>query len=295
MKFYKTDLEKELLIARIKRYPSLLQIFRTKKDVTNQVKEDIQMRVNGEIENFITIFITGNQGSLKSSIGQEIAKEHDPTFNVNRICFTYGEFRDKLEISKPKQWMLLDEQVFQSGIGSGRLIQGIQTLIEILRARQNSLVVISPEKKYFPENIFTYTIETIDRSILGTCKDNNKLHEIRTCQHKAHKNIQATVRSAIKKDMSYIGFYTQPINWNTKLWREYYIRKMIFIKSALKEDFKKLDYQKVAEKTLQEPNIEDYKTSKQLMLLLEQTYPNLAIAEKNLIIEAIKLERKRRG
>jgi intein/homing endonuclease len=60
--FYKTELERELLIAKIKKHPSLYEVFRKKKDLTPQTNEDIQIRINGEIENFVTIFVTGNQG-----------------------------------------------------------------------------------------------------------------------------------------------------------------------------------------------------------------------------------------
>ena len=47
MRFYKTSLDKELLIAKIKKNPSLLQIFKKRKDITKQINEDIKLRMQG--------------------------------------------------------------------------------------------------------------------------------------------------------------------------------------------------------------------------------------------------------
>jgi len=295
MKFYKTPMEYELLIAKVKKNPSLLEIFRQKKDITTQVKQDIQLRMHGEIENFATIFITGTQGSFKSSLGITIAEENDPTgFAPDRICFTYQEFENKIRNSKPREWIMLDEEIFQHGIGAGRIINSIQTFIETLRQRQNSMIIISPEGKYFPEEIFTYTLETIDRSIIGKCKEKKKPHEIRTCPHKPHTNIKATIRAGIKKDNTYIGFYTTPIKWNNPLWKEYQKKKNQFLNTVIKQHFTKIDYEKIAKKILENPETKKYRTTKQLKLLLEKKHPNLTIGEKELIIEEIKIQRRKK-
>ena len=291
--FYKTELERELLIAKIKRYPSLYEVFRKKKELTKQTDDDIRIRINGEIENFVTIFVCGSQGTQKSSIAQELAIKNDPTFTAHRICFTYQEFKEKLEKSKSREWFILDEQVFLHGTGSTRIIESIQTLIETLRQRQNSLIVISPEKKYFPEGIFTYTLETLDRNILGKCVKNNKLHEIRSCDCKPHTDINATVRSVIKKDGEYIAFYITKIKWNNPVWKEYYKRKILFNAIILKEDFQKIDYQKIALTILEDPEVESYQTKKQLMLYLEQKHPNYAVGEKELIIAQLQILRNK--
>jgi hypothetical protein len=218
--------------------------------------------------------------------------EHDPTFNVDRICQTYQEFKEQLEKSQPKQWFILDEQLFIHGIGSGRIIDSIQTLIETLRQRQNSMIIISPEKKYFPEDLFTYTIETIDRSIIGECPEKKERHDIRTCEHKPHTNIKATVRTAIKRDKEYIGFYIKEINWNNKIWQEYYKKKILFNQTILKEDFQKIDYKQIAINIANNPKSIPYKTSRQIMLYLEKNYPNLSVGEKGLLVEELKIRRR---
>lgn len=265
-----------------------------KKIEPNKKGQVYDLSIEGQHQYLANGLISHN--SWKSSTGQQIAIENDDTiFDANKICFTYQEFRDKFEQSKPKEWFIMDEQVFLHGTGSGRIVESIQTLIETLRQRQNSMIIISPESKYFPENIFTYVMETIDRSILGKCKHNQELHEIRTCPHRPHTDINANVRLAVKKDNSYIGFYITPIAWNTPLWKEYYKRKIEFNTKVLTENFQKVDYEKLAQNIIRIPNSKEYKTSKQLMLLLEQAYPNLSVGEKNLVIEAIKIERKKQN
>jgi hypothetical protein len=291
-KFYKTQLEKEILIAKLQRHPSLYMVFKKKKYITQYVKSDIKIRIAGEIENFATIFITGQQGSMKSSVAIEIAMENDPTFCVDRICQTYQEFKEKLEKSNPKEWFILDEQVFMHGIGSGRIIDSIQTLIETLRQRQNSMIIISPEKKYFPEDLFTYTLETIDKSLIGECPETKEAHDIRTCEYRPHINIDAVVRTAVKKDKEYIGFYVQEIHWETPIWKAYYKKKILFNQTILREDFQKIDYRQIAIEIANNPKSIPYKTSRQIMLFLEKNYPNFSVGEKGLLIEEIKIRRK---
>ena len=293
MKFYKTSLEKELLISKIKKNPSLLNLFKKQKYITEQINEDIKTRIKGQINSFCVILIEGSQGSLKSSLAQEIAKKNDETFNTKKISFLYNEFRDKLEKSKKGDWYILDEEVFLSGTGSMRILESLMTCIETLRQHGANLIIISPNPKYFQEQIFTHHLETIDKSIIGICEKNQTPHEIRTCQEKKHKIIQAKIRSTLKKNNDYIGFHITEINnWNDKTWQEYTKRKKEFLKKVLKEDFPKIDYEKFAQKIIEQPNNEKYKTSKQIMLLLEKEHPNLSIGEKQLIIEAIKIKRK---
>jgi hypothetical protein len=160
-----------------------------------------------------------------------------------------------------------------------------------LRQRQNSLIVISPEKKYFPEGIFTYTIETLDRNILGKCSNNDILHEIRECSFKPHHDVEATIRCVIRKDNEYIAFYIMKITWNTQIWKEYYERKVAFNKIILTENYQKIDYQKIAIEIIEDEEAEAYVTKKQLMLYLEKKYPNYAVGEKELIIAQIQLLR----
>jgi hypothetical protein len=293
MQFYKSEIEKEVLVAKIRRNASLYDVFRKNKDVTRHVNDDIRLRTKGELDNFFTIIISGTQGTQKSSLAQEVAEENDKNFSAHNIVFSYNELKDKLENSKKGDVFILDEEIAIFGIGSGRVVSAVQNMIETLRQHGASMIFISPDPKYFNENLFTYHFETIDRSILGTCPANKKLHEIRTCNSPKHENIQATVRCAVKKEGEYIGFYIQPIRWNTGLWQDYTLKKKDFLKKVLADDFQKLDYEKIAFHISQDPDSQYCKTSKQWMLYLEKKHPNLSVGEKGLIIAQIQVNKKK--
>jgi hypothetical protein len=292
MAFYKSDFEKELLIAKLTRNPSLYRIFKKKKNLTKEIDEDIKSRFHQELQGFCAILITGSQNSNKSGLAQEIAMENDPSFNAERIHFLYNSFRKALETAKRGEWYILDENVFISGIGSTNIIQSIQTLVEVIRQAQISVILITPTRKYLPEHIFTHHLETIDRSLIGRCEKNNENHDIRTCQEPKHTHMDATIRSAIIKEGEYVGFYIKKIHWNNKTWQEYQIKKKEFLKQALTEDFQKLSYEEIAKEIINNPKSKEYRTSKQLMLFLEKEQPNLTVGQKNLLLEQIKIIRR---
>lgn len=291
MQFYKNDLEKEMLIQKLRTHPSLYNIFKKNKNLTKEVDEDIKSRFHKELQGFCAILITGIQNSNKSGLAQQIAIENDATFNAQRIFFLYNEFRTALEKAKKGEWYILDENVFLSGVGSNNIIESIQTFIEVIRQAQISVILITPTRKYLPEHIFTHHIETIDRSLLGTCEKKD-FHDIRTCNNK-HKNIELTVRSAIIREGEYVGFYIKKIIWNTPIWQEYQKIKTEFLQKALKDDFKKMDYEQIAIDLMRDPEIEEYQNAKQLMIYLEKTNPNLTVQQKGFIIECIKMKRKK--
>jgi len=294
IKFFKTKFEKRLLLAKINSHPSLKTLFKKKLILNEEINEEIEVRLKGDIENFVTILLIGEQGSIKSSCGQEFGKRTDQTFTAKNVGFLYESFKNKVSQSKAGQSFILDELVFLHGIGSQRIIEEIQTLIETLRKRKNSMIVICVENKYFSEDIFTFTMETIDKCLLGTCKKNKELHEIRSCKEKNHKIKKAYVRLAVKKKGAYIGFYIQEIIWNNKNWVDYEKQKDLFLPKVLKQDFGKLEYDKEAKKIIDMPESSEYKTIKQLKLFLEKKRPNLTVAEKDLLAEQIKIMRGKR-
>ena len=291
IKFFKTRFEKRLLLAKINSHQSLRRLFKKKVFLNEEIDEEINVRLKGDIENFVTILLIGEAGTLKSTVGQELAKRTDPDFKAKNVGFLYEIFKNKLGKSKIGQSFTLDELVFLHGIGSQRIIEEIQTLIETLRKRKNSMVVICVENKYFSEDIFTFTMETVDKCLLGICEKNKELHETRSCKEKTHNIKKAYVRLAVKKKGQYIGFYIQEIIWNNKTWVEYEKEKDLFLSKVLKQDFGKLEYEKEAKKIIDMKEASEYTTLKQLRLFLEKKRPNLTIGEKDLLAEQIKIMR----
>jgi len=300
IKFYKDPLDIRMLKARLEADEKFKQIWRRRRKeiINHEIEQTIHRRLTGIIENFVTILIRGFQGSFKSSLGLEFGKRTDPEFTAEQVAFLYQEFKELLNQSKAGQSFQLDEEVFIHGVGSQRIVEEIQSIIETLRKRKNSMIIVSPQDKYFPEEIFTFVLETIDFCMLGTCKENKELHEVRDCEQgieeTEHEVKKAYVRLVVKKSNIYMGFYIQEINWNDDLWKEYSKKKDVWLEIAKTQEFQKLDYEEEAKKILARPETNEYKSKKDLRLLLEKLKPNLTIGEKELLINEIAIQRKRK-
>lgn len=295
--FYQTPIQRELLLNKIRNDNSFKRIFKQQKNLTESINQDLHQRMNGMINQFYTMHIRGSQGSMKTSVGMTIASKFDPTFTANRISFQYEEHEEKFSQSQPKQTYQLDEQCFKHGTGSRRLIEEIQEKIELLRKRQNSLIIISPEKKYFPEELFTYNLETIDNALIATCPKNKKPHEPRNCTCYMNQTAQITrayVRCAVKVNEQYIGFYIAEITWNNQIHQEYEKAKDTFMQQITEGKKRTTDYEKIAHEILQQPETEEYMKNKKTMKLLVQKHkPNLTIQENDLVVESIRLIKER--
>lgn len=157
MIFFRTKFQDILLRKKVIENKELINIFRKKIYLNEALDEEINHRINGIIDNFVTILIVGSQGTIKSSVGQNKAFHIDPSIKADKnIFFVYEAFRNALANSQPKQTFILDEQIFLHGIGSVRIINEVQGIIETLRKRQNSMILIGVEDKYFPEEVFTF-------------------------------------------------------------------------------------------------------------------------------------------
>jgi hypothetical protein len=294
IQFYRTPIEQRLLVQKIRVSPSLYYVFKKRKDVTGEVRFEISKRTKGSINNFITLFITGEQGKMKSTFAISIATEYDETgYNVDRIKFNYDEFKRGIDKSNPKEWYQLDEEVFKHGTGSRRLLNEIQTLIETLRKRQNSMIIVSPELKYFDEKLFTFVLEMLDNRVIVTCPHNQKPHEMRTCEcdmKNNYKVLHAEARALVKRQGQYIGYCIFPIEWDTELWKEYNVKKDDFMEKTKSGHANENEYNRIAEELLAREDASFYLRKKKSMKLFVMThYPNLTTEENNLIVEAMSI------
>ena len=293
--FYHTNIDTRLLTKKIQNNPEIYEIFKKKQNITNDVNQEIIYRMRGSQENFVTIFITGEQSRKKSSTAMSIAETYDETnFSVKRICFRYEEYKEKLQQSKPKEWLQMDEQAFKHGVGSIRLVHEIQDIIEQIRKRQNSLIICSPELKFLDEKVFTFILEMIDDKIIVICPHNKKPHETRNCgcyYENNYKVVYAETRSLVKRNGNYIGYYTAPIKWNSPLWQEYIKIKDEHIEKLKDGKTQESPYRNIAKNILSKPDNEIYlKNRKTIKLLLSEEYPNLTVQEVQLCLEAIIME-----
>jgi hypothetical protein len=284
-------MERALLDTRCAENPELYRILRKNIVINDWIDEEINVRLKGDVENFVVILILGQQGSLKTSVAIEKATEMDSNFKADNICFTYDYFKDKLMNSQQGEAFNLDEQVFSFGSGSMRIMGEIQTIIETIRIRKNPLIICSVTNKYFNEDIFTFVLETVDKCLIGICESNAIPHETRTCQCQKHEIVEAYVRLAVKKNGHYIGLYIQKINWNNQSWKDYQPRKQSFMTQVLTSDFQKLDYEKRADELLKLPECEVIKTLKGFKLIVQKNIPKLTIGESELLATQMKLKK----
>jgi hypothetical protein len=292
--FYRTPLQEMFLRMRINEHDSLRKVLRKNIIINNVIDKEINDRINGVIENFITMVIKGEQGTFKTSSALEFCKMIDKNFCVQRVNFTYDDFNNKIKNCEAGNCFELDEEIFQHGTGSVRIVQESQTLIETLRQNKNSMIIVCTTEKYFSEEIFTFFMETIDTCMLGTCK-NPELHEIRSCEFcsaKDHLIKEVYVRLGVVKRGHFIGLYILPINWNNPLWVEYCGAKKEWLEIVKKQQFDKLDYEKIAFEILKLPESHLYRKKGQIKLLLEKNKPNLTKGEIDLLAEQIMIIRK---
>lgn len=292
--FYKTPLQDLFLRMRMRDHDSLRNVLRKNLIINEAIDEEISSRINGVIDNFITILIKGEQGTFKTSTLLEFLIIIDPSFCAENVCFIYDEFNQKLKNSVPKQAFELDEEVWQHGTGSMRIVNDTQSLIETLRKRQNSMGIACTTDKYFPEEIFTFYMETIDTCMLGTCPFNMEHHEIRSCKEfpaKEHHISEVYVRLGVIKRGHFIGLYIKKINWGNQLWCDYCLKKDLFLEQAKNMEFNKMNYEKTALEILKLPESHLYRKKSQIKLLIEKNKPNLTKEERDLLAEQIKMIR----
>lgn len=291
--FYRTPLQEMFLRQKIRDHESLRNVLRKNLIINDAIDHELKSRINGVIDNFITILIKGEQGTLKTSTLLELLMEADPGFSADNVCFLYDEFNNKLKNSKPGMAFELDEEVWQHGTGSMRIVNDTQSLIETLRKRQNSMGIACTTDKYFPEEIFTFYMETIDTAMLGNCQC-QALHEIRNCEYccaKDHIIKEVYVRLGVIKRNHFIGLYIRKINWDNPLWKEYCDKKDLFLEQAKNMEFNKMNYEKTALELLKLPESSLYVKKSQIKLLIEKNKPNLTREERDMLAEQIRIIR----
>ena len=261
-------LQREILRERLRYERDLLRVFKTQKNLTNLIREEIHERVDGQKrKNWVVLQLNGETGSMKSSVAIAIVKELiDSSLEAYRITQDYNDFLTLLDKSDPKQAFILDEMVFQRGMGSTRIKEELLNLVETLRKRQNSMVFVTPSEKFIADSNVTFTLEP--------CGFDEENH---------------VVRCLVRKNHRYIGFYYQKLLWNDQLWHEYEQGKDEFLEATKSQKYKKIDYEQMAHDIMSECNDEQLKNSKRIMLMIEKKGKNLTTQERDLLVEQIKI------
>jgi len=265
-KYYLYPLQREILKNRLRHEKDLYLVFKKNIDYTSILKKEYEERLHDDDrKNWLLIQITGETGSMKSSVAQSEAMKIDPEFAAKNYAWQYQEFQDKLQKSQPKQTFILDEMVFQRGIGSTRIKEGIINLVETLRKRQNSMIFCTPTEKFIDDDNVTFTLEP-----MGFDKENK------------------VVRCLVKKHR-YLGFYYVKLHWFHPIWNEYELMKDKFIEISSKQEYHKVDYEQLAAKLLAKMPNEYLGKKKRLILFVEKKAPNMTVQERDLLIEQMSM------
>lgn len=251
------------LLHRLRYEDDLRQVFRYNIDLTPKILEDIKARRGGdERKNWVIVQINGETGSMKSSVALSLMSQYiDASFLASRVTQEYSVFEELLSDSLPGQGFILDEMVFQRGVGSMRLQESIVNLSETLRKRENSMIFVTPTEKFISNDNVNYTLEP--------CGFDEKTK---------------IVRCLVRKKR-YLGFFYCKLLWNHPLWLEYEKGKDAFIEKSAQQKYKKVNYEKIARDLLVSMPDEYIGKKKRLTLYVEKNAPNLTKEERDLLIE----------
>jgi hypothetical protein len=261
-------LHQVILKDRIKHERDLRRVFKQQIDLTATIIEEARQRLHdGNRDNWLVIQINGETGSMKSSVGLAFNKTViDPEFDEERVCTEYTELIDKVSDSKPGQSFMQDEMIFQQGIGSNRFTENIINLVETLRKRKNSLTFITPTEKFIGDVNVTFTLEP--------CGFDHKTK---------------TVRCLVRKHGRYIGFYYQKLMWGDDLWEKYSKIKESFLERTATQQYKKMDYERLAKKMIESMPENYMSKKKRIKLYVEKNSPNITKEERDLLIAQIEV------
>jgi|TARA_R100000750_G_scaffold62739_2_gene57753 ABC-type dipeptide/oligopeptide/nickel transport system ATPase component len=126
----------------------------TKKDpywispITKDQLKTIKIAVTKKDRDYVFV-IDGEEGSGKSVLAQQLAKELDPNFNIDNICFNADQFISRLKTAPKYSCIILDE-AFSSANSRSALTEVNRSLIGIAtEMRQRNLFVIIVIPSFF--------------------------------------------------------------------------------------------------------------------------------------------------
>ena len=248
------------------------------KNMTRFFWSDCLERIYGsKMNNFICIFIWGEQGTAKSGVGQLIAQTLFPDFSIDYIAMSNEHIRKIMKDLPPRRLLLRDE--FQKAFGDGtyQLQATIDNYARQLRDRENSFIYIQPD--YTNMTNFHYYLRAIFFDI-------------------DKKMVRCGIQNPMTNGyMGYVDFNLAPI-WENGLWKEYQEVKNKFVNQVALNTYDKLDLREISLEMMEIDEFrecitktkKDYKIIKgALKNFVYKNSPNLTISQNNMLVEEIKL------
>ena len=163
MEWSHTPAEKADIEDLLRRNHTLIRALQ--RNWTKILKEDLNYRLNGQIPRNFVVNVRGGIGTpsgvFKSALGLNMARQLDPTFNVEqRVGFTPAELNRKIkEFGKKKQIFFLDEQIHD--LKESQMLQ-LRNIVDSCREKQMCFIMcgIPVTQKTFS----SYLLERFDES-----------------------------------------------------------------------------------------------------------------------------------
>ena len=219
-----------------------------------------------------------SHNSMKSGINIELGTFMDKHFTADKIGFTDQEFLDKFKVYTRKAFIMRDEVTTagEYGIGSGRMQSFITIQTETLRQNQVSIGTISPTEKELG------TAHYILHSI-GSNKF--RLDD----QGMALEPVYVLVGIMNPATHNYLGSVIFEIDWMSKVWKDYQVKKKEFLRKVQDMNFAKQDMEALAKKSLKDPLAKFAKTKHDWLIIIQRTHPSLTTEEMAMLYSMIKM------
>lgn len=259
------------------------RIFKT--DFKEAFYEDLLRRRDGQLEQHIITNTFGETGSMKSGVNIEMGMFMDKKFCADKIGFTDQEFLDKFKKYTYKAFLMRDEVTTagEFGIGSGRMQSFITIQTETLRQNQVSIGTISPTEK--PLGTAHYILH---------CIGHNKFNI--DDEGMATEPVYVLVGVMNPATHNYLGSVIFDINWMSKVWTDYQIKKKEFLRKVQDQNFAKQDMEALAQSCLKDPLSKFAKTKHDWLIIIQRTHLSLTTEEMSMLYSMIKMSvRVRKG
>ena len=190
-------------------YPSFKNVFKTTKNYTIEIIQNIKKRLSGKIKQNFILNISGLSGTGKTTAGILIGIDVFPNFDVNKhLAFSNEELLDKAEQYSERGAVFVRDEIsrtlrFRSQIE-------VEQLIETNREQQLCFILIG-----VPEDIVSsthYALESVDWD------ENSEVNRFALKHTKTHK-YRGAFLIALPKNKQH-KFYTE--------WNKYMKRKVSF-------------------------------------------------------------------
>ena len=269
--------DREKILDYLRQNQTSRRIF--KHDFTAEFFEDLTDRRDNKIKQHCVMFIYGFTGTMKSGVGIELGRFTDPRFSAENIPFTDNELLTVVERVKEHEYVMRDEILSESGIGSGRNRAFIQMQAETLRQHQTWFTYISPTPK--PIGTEHYILHTIGHNKFEVNDEGQPTEPV-----------YVLLGAISPMTNNYLGGIFVEIEWMNKVWVEYQKKKDAFLKMVRERKFAKSNFSEMAERVEQMPEAKYARTKYEWFVLIQKIFPDLTTEEVKMLYASIKMSRR---